>query len=867
MKFIFDDSFSTDPNLFKSQTDERSVFVSGNLIFESQRISAAPAGAVEAAIRKYKTSIPKDRTQLRNDIASRSGIYSSWDDADVEAFDSGVVGSSSSGTSRSSREKSKTRQFIDTIKEDAEILGEASDQSMAQLTLRSRLVDQLKPFMSESEIGKLFDDAIFKIGMPESELLDFIKNILDYSSTAGANIKNLFAFALMHFSTRLDKATTELILETAAKLQEKYPELDFFKMLIDSARGDKPKLGLLAIIKDKDDMYLAKKIFSLAQYTLAEQNEAVNRERKEVRMRLQSMQERKNLQRALFNALKMNEVDRALTTEIDKFGDLFRKLITSPQFRALKDLQYTLLAGRRLLDTWMTLYADTQPINARLSPTETRDDQKSVGRFTGDAQNQSTSRFPSRRENFLASSNPKFIRIAQNQQATNEQEVLKTQAFAINRLYQGISNNVLPRIQSSNLPPQIKNFMNLYLNTHLQELQKASRSNSRISFSDLGVSIQNKVMMSIDKLNQGTQNLQQNNRRQSAFESRFIYAQMSGAQTSRPQVDNNIAQVSGHIDNIVNFLVTLAKFETFGKLISRENVFDFILLLRFVGRAEQNILMELDLQLGNIGRFAPADANIFKDGQLTKRGAEIIANREEVNALLEFMPELSARARDLETNIEEDKKFINQVEQNLSVEANQSVQTFQGSEADDAPMEFPAELKEKYEKFVDVIQGTINDYYVLLGIRRQMNKVAQVEKPDSNIISVLNRLEQQILVEVKQLEEKKAKYQSTNLIRVELERKRRLMQLLGPIEKTIQAYSNAGISIANLVTQPNGLLNLLRRIREEEENALEKLLDEYALLKEDITPVNLGTFKKPMDREQNTGTEIGEPGKVTEDMV
>ena len=60
---------------------------------------------------------------------------------------------------------------------------------------------------------------------------------------------------------------------------------------------------------------------------------------------------------------------------------------------------------------------------------------------------------------------------------------------------------------------------------------------------------------------------------------------------------------------------------------------------------------------------------------------------------------------------------------------------------------------------------------------------------------------------------------------------------------------------------------MLRRIREEEENALEKLLDEYSLLKEDITPVNLGTFKKPMDREQNTGTEIGEPGKVTEDMV
>ena len=41
MKIVFNDSFAADPSLFKTQTKESSVFVSGNLIFENKTVTSA----------------------------------------------------------------------------------------------------------------------------------------------------------------------------------------------------------------------------------------------------------------------------------------------------------------------------------------------------------------------------------------------------------------------------------------------------------------------------------------------------------------------------------------------------------------------------------------------------------------------------------------------------------------------------------------------------------------------------------------------------------------------------------------------------------------------------------------------------------
>lgn len=866
MKFIFNDSFSTDPNLFSSKTDERSVFVSGNLIFEKQKTAAS--GAVNDLIKKYKRADPSGKKSIAADVTGKTGDASGWSDSDVEDFFDGISSSSSSSSRSVDKGSSITRGFIDEAVESTDELGVAADALGAKLTLRSRLVDQLKPFMSSEEIGKLFDDFIFKIKIPESELLDFINYIIDFADEAGSNIKELFRFATMHFATRADKGLTLLLLELGTKLQKKYPEVNFFQMMIDSANGSKPKLGKLAIINEKEDMDIARKLFTLSQHRIVEQNEAANRERKQVRDALQSMQERTNLQRALFEALKMNEVERSLTTELEKFGETFRRLITNPQFRALKDLQYTILAGRRLLDAWMSLYIEKQPVTPSRSTDETRDDPRAVSRFTGQQQGRNKGDFPSRRQLVpgfpRASLDYENVRVAQSTQNTqqstqNLQQALQIQKQLINKLVSSINSRVIPRIRNGNLPIETKNFLLKYVSTISETFSRAASSGEIISFHD-------KYKQAIAKLGVSATGSADFNRIANSTRFRKVYAQQAGAQTTRPAVQPGFEQASGFIDMITGGLYNLGTIETLTKMVGTGRIRDVISLYRFVATYETNLFMELDLQLGRIGRLLPSDQSIMPGGTLSPGGAQILANEQEVDAILKIFGEEQKVAERLSQKIKADEQVLSQAENNLGNEADQVVQLSEGKE-DKAPMEFPAELKQKYEAFVVQVNDVIKNLYTLLGMRRNMKKRAEIENADPVIISTLNRIEQEILIRIKNHEQTRDKYKSTNLIRVELERVRRFKQLLKPVEKQIQLFADAGISIASLITQPNGLLNTLRRIRDEEENALDKLIDRYTELKETITPVNLGNFQKPKVTEETGAVEIGEPEEPTAEMI
>lgn len=850
MKFIFNDSFSTDPNLFTPKTDERSVFVSGNLIIEKS--TEAATGAVKKLIAKYRSLDAEGKRKLAADITNKTGDGAGLTDDDAEDFFDGITSSGSSSSGRDNSGKSNTRKFLDTIVSDSDEMGEAADAFSAKATFRSRIVDQLKPFLSSEEIGKVFDDLWNKLKLPESEVLDFINNIIDFSNQAGQNIKELFRFATMHYATRRDKGLTILLLELAAKLQKKYPEVNFFQMMIDAADGGKPKLGKLAIITEQEDMDIARKLFTLSQHRIVEQNEALNRERKEVRDALQNMQERTNLQRAIFDAMKMNEVERALTIEIEKFGETFRRLITNPQFRALKDLQYTILAGRRLLDVWMTLYVDKQPVTPSRSTEETRDDPKAVSRFTGEQQGRSNRDFPSRRPILSSVSETKFVKVSQAKPEQDQSLVL--QKRILTELVNGINSRVLPRIKNGDLPTEAKNMVSLYVSALGSEFSRALKSNSKVSFLDMHTVASSKLALMASQT--GRQSRSDNSK------DRFIFAQQAGSQTVRQPVQPQFAQISTYIDLIMGGLLTLGSVESITRVFSTGELRDIVALWRMISVYNQNLYMELDNQLGNVGRYAPRDSKIMPGGTVSATGAQIAVNEQEVDALNKMFGEEARAVERLNAKVKADEVTLSQAENNLSVEASQAVQLSEGKEAPEGEkpaLEFPAELKQKYEDFVKQTDAVIKNLYILLGIRRNMKSRAEVENADPIIMSTLNRLEQDILIRIKKHEETRNKYKSTNLIRIELERARRLKQLLRPIEKQIQLFADAGISVASLITQPNGLLNVVRRIREEEENALDKLIDSYTELKEKITPVNLGNFQRPTVTTNTGAVNIGTP--------
>jgi len=92
MKFIFNDSFSTDPNLFKTQTDERSVFVSGNLIFEKSSVAAS--GRVKSLAKKWRSSTASEKRKISKDVEDGTGDAAGWSESEKDDFQTEIISSS-----------------------------------------------------------------------------------------------------------------------------------------------------------------------------------------------------------------------------------------------------------------------------------------------------------------------------------------------------------------------------------------------------------------------------------------------------------------------------------------------------------------------------------------------------------------------------------------------------------------------------------------------------------------------------------------------------------------------------------------------------------------------------------------------------
>ena len=180
MRIVFNDSFAADPNLFKTQTNERSVFVSSNLILEKKIILAAPLppAQIDNFVLKYKKLSDPDKQKMLKDILTKHAPYDTWEDVDRKEFLKRIEGDEKKDTSeKPSSDKSKFEQFIDTAKEDAEKITEPFEDNSSKLDDRSVIIDRLKGFgVSDDNIGKFIAYAFQDNPIPESEILSFLEN-------------------------------------------------------------------------------------------------------------------------------------------------------------------------------------------------------------------------------------------------------------------------------------------------------------------------------------------------------------------------------------------------------------------------------------------------------------------------------------------------------------------------------------------------------------------------------------------------------------------------------------------------------------------------------------------------------------------
>ena len=806
MKFVFNDIFASDSNLFKSEEKLESNVLPSGLIFEkSIKIASISKQDFDEIVDKYNSGNAKDKADiLANDIGGLSDEQKQDFARRTSRGKDGRSGDFSVGNEQSLVEKS-----ISNMMEMSDLSGEASEKASRKLQDRNKIVSQLRSILSEEEIGEIFD-LIFSKNINESELLVIVSDALQYSVESGTNFKTVLSFMINHYDQQRDLNLTRDIAKLASEVRALNPDVNIFEMLATSALGQIPDVAMVSLIDDDKMRNTVLTLISTSQLRIVEQNEAIRRDLQKVRDGLMSIQERTNLQRALVEAMKMIEVDKTLIDEIDAYGKLFKKYMSLPYYRAFRNVLYQLGAARKLVDIWSTLITDTQPVTPRQTDFEMKGkplggsdttqeggkvDQRNLGRMN------------------LNSGPQKFIKIAQS--TTNAKIDPEIQKQLIN---DAVDDYVRFLKTFRNYAYQKSTFVGKVFDSFIENVDK-SRNDLKI-----------------------LSNLSEN-----VFNSIKSFFKIRSAQVN-PQTQNDITSITADAptmegfkkksDMIEFFLGSIANYEFAQGNPQAGQELKFV-----IDTYANNIQRQISLQAGIGGKPAPSQ-NFSRQGR-----AFIAANEQEVDNIVGLSREESFARMSLAKKRAEYKTLFENKKEILNKTKKMQVDLGDGSEGE-TPFETPAKIQSMYEDMAKFLKEvTTNVQYELDLLQKGFNRISdrldrfQAKKVQLKIAEIQSDL---IF-----FESEYGKISTTGKIATEMARIDRLKQKLGPIQKKLALMSKAGFSPSGLMFnysmtdaggQSQTMGGVLYAMLNEEKKALGILLNAYNEARQSTTPVDVNQY-------------------------
>lgn len=802
MKFVFNDIFASDSNLFAKSEQVESVIVSSNLILE-KNIKTAQVTNSEFAdfIRKYKDGDATERARIvREEFPKMS-------ESQQKDFTRQIQTQPNKGGSEPNTNDSAAEKVLNQIIEDSEQTGEAGKNLGRILVERNKIESRLRSSgFSPDEIAKLFNDYIEQASMPETLVLTFLEDGLDYASQARTSYKEVLEFMLVHYTEQLDADLTRNLTKLASQVKSVAPDVPIFEMLLDAAKGKMPDLSMIPLIEDEEKRSLIIEVMKLAQLRVVGQGETVRRQWQRIRDRMNMIQEQANRQRAIVDMLETIEVDKFVTQQIQLFGDLFVKLMTTPMYRTLRSMLYDIAAARKILDAYGTLYLDNQPVTPRQTDREQRG-RPEAGSDISDENVGSAGVF--RRQ---SSKKTNFVKISQAKK--NSSEIINKVGQIVSQAFVKMKNDA-----PSNLSEKGKIFFNLYIDTNINYWSNIT---------------------TIDQIDNADTVISKNvsNLFKSVFASNYNsvrIAQIPQQGNITPvDIDKDLEKKTTELYKAIrNIIFVLEGFEA-----ANGNFSGIIKVTKMVNNLNTGYAREILLQQGVEGVGFPGQNRIYDaNGNLTDFGKKLLATEEDVNKILFATQAEQNTSMNLLLKRKQNRQLVETTKQNLENDIKMTVDLGDGS--GETPLARPEEIEKKYISYKKLLTEVIKQTQ----FEKDLNKRAFDRIPKQNLDPFKIKLIESKLTDIdkdlKLFENEYGRIGPTSLIIRKISQKLRLMQKIGPIQKAIAKFKKAGLSTAALISSPNGFLKQLYLIRKEEEEALDILLKEYEKIRQYQTPVDL----------------------------
>lgn len=891
MKFVFNDSITASITTENIDNNNINIVTSG-MIFEKRIVTAGTYNTVDDILKALaKATNEADKRSIMN----HPEVKTILGDPDKMFEFTKKISAPSSGSSSSSSGNDPASMVTDYLTGGSERVGEGAEAYAPFLSQKDQIIARLKPHMSDQEIGQVFYRFSDEIKLPFTETIGILEYCIQQSRSCYAKVKDLINFYAEHYGQKLQGANTKRIIELACEYQKLNPTVDIFSVLRDAVAGKQPKVNLGYLSKDPDSQLVFNNLIMLSQASLPDQSEEIRRRFQKSRDALRNAQEKVNMQRAIYDMMKTEEMNLQLEKMlINYIGPGFKLLLSNPLYRALKDIFYDLKAGGILLNQLNSIFgAETNPTNPRITYPEQQIERENV--FP--TQNDGRQPFSNEQHRFLKLASPDVTKHIYAQTApvapatpaakkATPQELQLAVSF-MKRISDSIgktTSDTLAKITKTlndlNLGGILSKVTNFF-NSLIQGIQKIYQltTQGKLTLQEL----ENVFANIIGKLNAQAKTAYNQNisyKNGNLNEDSFIFVKRSQRSVQQGITRPGGDELTGKITQAVNIILSIGSLIATFILAPRaaavlvESDWDsFIKLLGPAVIGVKNSLIEVFMELNIVGGNAP-QSSLFYDnnGNLTDQGRLILSNNRETMIALGVS---DADAAAFGRFAVQRTYFMEQLrikEDNLQAAESQAVQTGNPRQPETTVGDLPVDFQAKLKDFLNFCTQIENQFKANVNLLRNALKntknLDQAQQAQAS--GLLSALEKDLI----EIQSKKSEWSSMENIAEHMMRKRQFLQKLKPLQTQLNTLKKLGIPMANIIASPNGILAQVGKIRSEEQQALDKLRKDYYekmdLLKnpDKISPMmkfptNTGLTKLPTSPNQvNTGSPFDKSDKL-----
>jgi hypothetical protein len=879
MKIIFNDilSSTSSPVDYAGEVN----FISSGLIFEKKLVLAQVFNTVQELVDAYnKLSTDAERQKLEesadaekilNDPNNRKEFNKR-----INRFNQKPNASGTGGI------VSDAAQFgID----EAEFAGSPGAKFAPFMEKKDQILQKLRPFMSEKKIAEVFYELEDVVKLPFTEVVGVLDDIISKARSCNADVSKVIYFFTEHYKQKRQYTLTKQLITEACELQKLNPVVNIFGVLTEAIQGSQPQVGLMYALKDPDAMKSFNELIMLSQSNLPEQSEEVRRRFQESRDALGNQQQKVNMQRALYDMMKIEETNKQLVEHIKMLGTAFEELLTIPMYRALRNMLYDLRAGKIIMNQAASIFTgDRTPETKRTTPQE-----QSISREdTYPSMGEERQVFNSTHK-FVKLASPEVTRYIYSQTAPKATEQQKQEAGnALSRIMkevENVKNNVLGALKVLKDIPfvqdVIKFFENLYnVFSNLWNQTKSGTINENsigqafnpifLAFSMMGSQQANpSAPPGIVNSNHTTETAKRAGGYQKSdgkwyikdrngVEKELLISPSPGITKKAQRVQQIGTTYSGgnrttdYINNAIGMIGTIGATILAGvaggralvDMLRAGNFADVLNSLVPAVKILMNIIQELFNSLNLTGKNAPLSSQFYKDdGTLSERGKLTLVNARETMISLGISDADAMALSKFQVEKDYLMQFLNKKEQNLRDAETQAVQTGSGmteSTVGTLPKDFQAKIKD----FLDYCNNLESKFKANLNLFRNGINNAKKQYDQTQLTHIYGQMEE-YKADLLTIQKKKAEWSSLKNIAAHMMRKRILLQKLKPLQTQLDTMKKLGIPMSNIIASPNGILSMSGSIRREVNDALMALRKEHEELSQLIrTPDKISPLVK-----------------------